>query len=1072
MTHNTLIRWNPSEYGASKFSGAKKLSDSHVAPLVAQARGYETINDADTAKQMVLDKVRTDNPLQATKRLRAMVVGDEDFLVLPWHRIDRVLTDGINVSPTSIQVRPSVPVPMKGAKKPPKYETLGGHASVLDLHPAVSADWFESSRTILITEGVLKGDSALTAQLLNAGYTTDDLGVVGGVKEAREKIAELLDTIDPALRVPVMCFIGVANWHQNPEWNAINIREKKALVAFDGDLRENRQVWNQATRLFDMLTDLRHARPALLDLGGVEAEMFAMNSGYHSESDNPKNRPKIGLDDFLANVGGTQGGSAWADVLKLEKSSLPPAPAGTVEEELQPGAWRVAEDGLSSERLVENRHTGNVTWQPGIDMGGRIKEISSRLMPADVDTEEGTISEKNHDADTDGQVVIELSWADPSTGETVVRNIVGPLDLLDASPAEWGRRGATISPDIRRHPHWPPRNKEAEGWITAIKSHRIEDQHVTEGWDTMGWVPSANTGPADGHPAFIVGNQVLGISREHEATHTPAVTQERLPGAERYGVNDQYHQYMDRDDLDGYKNHVAESIREAVEAFVVDSPWTSEGDRAYGPILLAGALRPACPRKGKLLFDFIGEPGSGKSWVASFVMGFWQPAAGRWSAQNLPGAAMDTFAAIEHSLARTPIWVIDDLAPSASRQIAEQQEAAMDQITRAAFNGAPKRRSNADGTQRTVSVPRALTILTAENQRSTKSIRERVIELEFAKNRISDKRGKAIEALTKDARNPLAALTAAVIRFWLHTGDIAETSLPFARSSVMEHFDDETDFTRWEKKNELAYWLVDGAKRDIQDVLTAMYGIPASTAARRAGVYAELIFVLDTVRALAEWAGIAEDDKVMRAISGDLDDPKTAQGRMIELAARTIQGLESRSNARSIVDGIRELLQTGAAHFENPTQPGAAPIPHTYQNAQKLNRELGWTLDPMTDKWKPMGTPIGYAGYPTTANGHEDWIALVHPTRAFDLAKRFAAGTIPAGQKHRDTWNQVWEAEQGLFVAVYSRPKTGDIQVRARFRAGDENRMRGVPMRLSLFLDGGVDSLIETREATKVDTEK
>lgn len=1058
----TTHAWTSADYGAVRFSGAKKLADSHVAPLVAQARGYYIVNSVEDVKAMVADKVRSDNPAAAAKRLRAMVANSEDFLVLPWHRIDNVLSG--ESKPDSLQIRPSRPIELKGAKKPPKYELLAGHSSVMDLHPATTADWFNAARTVLITEGVIKGDSAVTAQLLHAGITPDELAWIEGAtpQAARTQLSRLMERIEQTERVPVISLIGVGNWRQNAEWQMFSLRDRKVLVAFDGDLRENRQVWIQADKLMDFLGEgSRKANPVLLDLGGPNASQFAVTAGYHRESDDSFNATrKIGLDDFLSHVGGKSGGSAWGDLMKLQETSLPPKPAAKDTDEVVAGAWRVTEDGLATEVFQEDKVSGMSAWVPKIQIGGRIKKVSSRRTPNDPDTPDGIANEMNVSPSDAGQVIIELSWVD-QTGNTVTREVTGPLDLLELLPAEWGRRKEThIHNDILLHPQWPPRQKDGEGWFSAIKSHRVEDQEVTEGWEVMGWVPSpaAAEAVANGHPAFIVGTQVLGISREHEAAHTPGVTSEILPGAERYGVNDQFHAFADKGDLDGYKDHVAAAIREAVEAFIVESPWTSRSDEAIGAMLLAAALRPACPRKPRLLFDFVGEPGSGKSWAASFVMGFWQARGNSWSAQNLPGAAMDTFAATEHSIARTPIWVIDDLAPSASRQIAEQQEASMDQLTRAAHNGGGKRRGNADGSQRGVSSPRALTILTAENKRSTQSIRERVVEVEFAKNRMSDSRGKRIEALTKEKRNPLSIVTAALVRFWLHTADIADTNLPYRRTAVIEHFAaEEPDFTRWETKNELASWLINGAKRDIQDVFAVSYNIDAGTGARRAGVFSELIFTLDALGALARWAGIPQNDPVMRALDGDVADPDSTYGKLVKYAASNIRGYATQSNAKSLISAITMLLRSGQAHLENPLDPGRPPIASSHVNAHTLNRELGWVPDKDGD-WKPLGQPIGMAGRPDSAMTDDEWIALLNPQAAFTLAKS-KSGLIPAGQKSTDTWRQVWREDGGSLVAVYSEPSTADVQIRARFRKGSQHRPRGVPLRLSLLLDGGVESL-------------
>src|SRR5699024_7987292 len=76
-------------------------------------------------------------------------------------------------------------------------------------------------------------------------------------------------------------------------------------------------------------------------------------------------------------------------------------------------------------------------------------------------------------------------------------------------------------------------------------------------------------------------------------------------------------------------------------------------------------------------------------------------------------------------------WVSDDLAPSPDRNQASREEASMGDLIRSIHNGVGKRRMNADMTAREVNNPRALLIVTAENEPSVSSVGDRMIMLKF-----------------------------------------------------------------------------------------------------------------------------------------------------------------------------------------------------------------------------------------------------------------------------------------------------------------------------------------------------
>jgi len=1034
MTDDTA-RWTAEDYApVVTLSGAEKLADSQVAPLVAQARGYETVNDDDHAKK-VAQSAYTAEERKVTFRLKSMVKGGNDFMSIPWFRVSDVIKSGAAVKSGTIQVRPGVPLP-NASGKPAKYELLTGHASVIDTHPGTPEDWFENTTRFLITEGCLKGDSAVTAQLLAAGVTREELAVVRGIdtEEARRRLQQLMHRVDPRDRTPVLSFIGVGNWHNNPEWDSLVFRDRDVLVAFDGDLRSNRHVWNQAERLWRLIDESKKGNPKLLDLGGVNAEKDQAAANFEVGK-------KVGLDDYLSHIG------TWTDLLKLVEPGLPPQPVND-KDSARPGEFRVTEDGHSVVEYtkLEGGEFGGATyaWVERVPMGGRIKQVTSLRVLTDVAVRSGFARPGAVVDSAKGDCIIEIQWTDEATGHEVTREVHGPRSILESPPSEWGRKGARIHTDILRHPAWPPRNKLGDGFLSAIKAHRITDQDVLDGWDTMGYVPTLS-----GNPVFVVGNQSLGASRADERDNRPGVTEESMPMATNYGVNDTYWQFVDTDDLDGWKAQIREDIATVVDAFITNSAWKRP---AIGPTVLAAALRPTAPGTTSINLFVSGAPGTGKSYLASFQMSFWGAKPGIWTVHNLPGQANDTSAAREHSVARTPLYVIDDLAPNVSRMAAERQEAGVEEAIRAKFNNAGKRRGTADGDQRAVAHPRALQILTAENRRDTLSIQQRMIGIHLAsRQEINSDRAGYIEQLTKDPRNPLARLTAAMIRFWLNI-DINQTELPFMRSVAPEE-----EIVTWEQKYDFMRTAIDEAKELIQVQLEARYGINTGTSARRAGMFAELFVTLDILHALALWAGMSETDPALAPFNESMGDVEVLRGAMIDLAAQDLQEFRARSNSRNLLEAIRSLLESGKAHLEHPTLSGARPV-QTGEYADYYNRAAGWRVDPRGGEWIPQGTPIGFLGVPIDAEDENDYVALISPPSAFNLAQREHPTLVPAGQKSGDTWNQVWEDEDGAMVHPrYQRPANGrETSVKARIvGAGSETgktgveRQRGVPVRLS-----------------------
>src|SRR5699024_2582164 len=85
----------------------------------------------------------------------------------------------------------------------------------------------------------------------------------------------------------------------------------------------------------------------------------------------------------------------------------------------------------------------------------------------------------------------------------------------------------------------------------------------------------------------------------------------------------------------------------------------------------------------------------------------------------------------------TPIWTIDDLAPSPSRRAAESQETAITDIIRSTFNASPKMRMTREMGTRKAAKPAAQLIITAENELSVPSAAQRSIGLRIGRGSLN-----------------------------------------------------------------------------------------------------------------------------------------------------------------------------------------------------------------------------------------------------------------------------------------------------------------------------------------------
>ncbi|UQN30460.1 DUF3854 domain-containing protein [Brachybacterium kimchii] len=698
-----------------------KLQSSIVAPLVAQARGYRTISGDDDARD-TLRRFGYDGRRNPGRHLLNLA-RQGAWMEIPYFKMDSVAR-GEHILGT-LQLRPEDDPPEGSSWA--KYMFLRGSGTAIDAHPATPPEWFsDSSIPMLFTEGVVKADSALTAMLRDAGVEDKALRTAVGAIDPLEGLRGLLERIPEDKRVLILAIPGVQSWRRNDEWNTVTMRERRAIICFDGDIARNAAVWDAAHGLMEFLRERNASDTSLVDL---------------SPRGDDTVDPKRGIDDFLAYSG------RWKDAMDLLITELPERP---VDDTGEKGETRVTPDGLGVEvcnvRTDPNGGPDIKTWQKIDDVGGRLLSFEEFRMPTSDELESGRII-PGAVSRSERQVAIFVQWrtADGLVDSATIR---GPKGMLDEDPARWETRyRADVPTKVSALPSWPPRS--GINWTRAIKAYRASETTDDVLWGCQGWVPTK-----DGIPSFIAGRHVVGPGGEGDERSQAGLTADDFPNLDDFGVIDQTLTIPEQRDL----------LRRIVEAYTSTDTFV---DPRFGMVALLSGVRPIAPITPHSVLYLVGGRRSGKSWIASMIQGFWQSRGGAWSAERLPGSAMDTRAWMENAVSKSMMWVIDDFAPNSDQRQWEKQTSDLEAMVRSAFNGAGKGRMTSDMKTRVQNPPRSFVVVTAENELQVDSVRDRMLTL------YSDGGGGFINSASED---PLGALNTMLKR-----GDQARLSAQMLR---------------------------------------------------------------------------------------------------------------------------------------------------------------------------------------------------------------------------------------------------------------------------------------------------
>jgi hypothetical protein len=758
-----------------------KLAESVVAPLVAGARGYRVAGEPDREhirRALTAMRLPADGRSKAPKMV-AGAISDGGALLMPWYSVGSV-TSARSLgrvrmpNPDTWQIRPERPRMSPTTGKYAKYLALPGQALPLDVHPATPRSWLVEPARILVTEGIVKADSVLTGVLREAGVDDDILGHCGDDPSVdMAYLHGILEGLPAEHRTLVVGIGGVAGWKSHShQWISITLQNCDVLVAFDGDVGSNPQVWRQAREMWKHLEG-RHARPHLVDLAlpivGADQQVTHL---------------RVGIDDYFAGFG------RLPDLLKRSVAELPPPPgsAATID-------WHGVL--MDEERLVA--HTERDIVEDGMVVGvQRVHEadliariastLTMREMTAEIEAT-GEVPDIDSDARAAAETEVLVSWSDLD-GERRDRTVRGPGNLLGTTPARWNdTAGADVPIDVQALPDWPPTPE----WWRGAKHHRADEIERIVRWRTQGWLPVDDRGD---EWALVAGPAAI-TRHGRVADVWSSITAADLPGYDRFGLPDP----------------PAKEEAQAIVAEVVDALLHRIWRRPeIGAAVLGAMLRPLVPGlrpQAPLWLD--GAPKSGKTTVASAIVAGWQTRAGAWG-EGVPGSAMSTAASIEAALSMAPIWVIDDLAPSSDQNEAARREAVIENMIRGTYNGAMRERRTRDMKAQRSMRPRAMTIITSENPLTTESATSRTIAIsmgldEWLPSTASDGRlgGYALLCEIRDKTNAAALMVAACAQA------MAERVAVDGYATVRQYFEQSMSIFEEELLNR--FWAGEGADR-------------------------------------------------------------------------------------------------------------------------------------------------------------------------------------------------------------------------------------------------------------------
>ena len=980
--------WLAEDFAPVAFTGAAKLAGSGIAPLVALARGYETVLPEEV--RGFADRERLGNSNSKRRKLVTAAAARGDILVIPSYGVDDLRyarSTSRMPQPTHLYLR-TVSRALEGATTVRTvYEQVSTGAAVVDSHPATPVTWLEDAPRTLITGSVLQGDSALTALLLTNGCSREDLGAADLTHDdAVARLHALMSKIPDESRMNIFSFRVNGDTHTFGALLNLELANRVVLLTFDNLIGSDWSSWSQANRVWQFLA----AQQAMVKLVDLTTDG---NGTFIDMDKQPQNKKLIRIDDYLTRHG------SWPDLLANVRDVLPEVPDRS-RNDAEAGTWAVSEDGSFVEQLVQTMlpegQVGPAEWTRRVGIGGRVAAVVEWREPTQSEllTGEFRAGVDEDDPATTSTCLIELHWF-AEDGTPVDVTVAGPAAILGHAPRDWDWLYADLPSKLLEHPEWPP--KHGWEWVKAIKGNNALPAASLTAWTVMGWVP------VEGSPvcSYISGNTVISADPAQAKSTRPGVTERVLPGSSGFSLPPHEPVVMSA----AWQKQVRADLTALRQHHIELAPWTDINTAA---IVIAAGLRPTVPQTTHTTLYLQGNSGAGKSWTASQILAFHQ-ARGTWTHQDLPGSMQDTATAVEQAIAQTNVWVMDDLAPTSHGDKYSEDTSKIGDIIRSVYNGAPKRRSGPDLKARRTFTPSALFVVTAENDHSIYSVRDRVITVRFESGSIREGTLTAMNAF-RDENHAAARLTAASVQAFQHIASTTSwTAMQEGITATRKEFE------------------------HIAEKAMAASGGGDKSSRRHSEMASDLMLGLAPLRLLAE---LVHDDDMLVLLDPTLED--NLLDRVAQVVAGTYRDQSFHSPGATLVGALKAILRAGHAHILNGTDPSEPPLP---REDKAGNRALGWQSDG-DGNVRPLKMAVGHLVAPK--DGLPTDVILFDRVNSFNEAQKRFPGMLPPGTISKGAFQSAWGEE---LTHSYWRSKGADTG-RLSVRVGSGAKQRGVPFHL------------------------
>jgi hypothetical protein len=955
-----------------------RSSAARIRQLIAAARGVRPVPNADVA---AIAKELGLGPSNSKRHRMLSQWSRYGSSLVPWFRPDVVTSHSsrdVLLPPTSMQMRQAVPQEDPATGKLTRAVMLQAGPCAADVHPATPASWLTES-DMLVVDDVEVADGVL-AQLL-AGCDLSEEGFeaeLSTTASARTRLTAMMETVDPDRRVCILSLSGA--WEISEMWAAISLSHRNVLLALPEDPEVDWATWSRTRTTMEFFQS-RNARVTFAPRTALGIDDPAL----HVEPDSVPSW--VGAFDGLPD--------ALGEAPDKDRNSYPP------------GTWLVSDDGTQVEVREQAKDlsgvaSGRLQWTMKTPFGGRVVALHTHRVPTDGEIRTGRLGT---DVDPDVMVrstcEIEVRWV-AADGTLTSALITGPATLLMYDPKEWHKQGAHIPSSVLLHPSWPP--KDGRQWAEAVKTNTRVPAQLSIAWETMGWVPT----PGSPVCSFISGSSVLSLTPEGRDAVLPGVTDLVLPGAHKFALP-----ATKAPGSPEWESQAREDLRRLRTQYLDASPWSNP---ALGAVVIAAGLRPVVPIKNSAVLYVQGPPGAGKSWTASHILSFHQ-ARRTWTEKSLPGSMKDTSTSVEQALARTNIWVMDDLSPSVSRRQNEIEQARAGDLIRSAFNGAPKRRSGPTLAAQETFVPKAVLIVTAENPHDVRSVRERGLIVGVDSSTLVSSNVAPMNTFRDESSVPGRLTAATVGAFQLLAAEIGWDSLRTAIGPIHDSY------------RELSRRVL--GRKDPNGS-----GLP-----RAVEVCVDIMMGLAALHVLATRVN---DEEMLTLL--DVDNPDGLPAMVAAVAADSYLRESEAAPGADALAALRNLCAAGKAHIIQGNDPSEPPG----KDAASL-RALGWQSDADGNP-RPLGECIGCLRG-TSVNAPRD-VVFVNKANAFKLVQNTFRSVAPHGTTDLRFFGPLWD--ESLIHPYYLAQGRKGGKVDSAYSGG-----RGVAIHLDRFLgieDGSDDS--------------